>query len=139
MQDAFEALSGLLEQFDWLADSHVHSVAFQNTLDNRVNVTLLIRATDQSGAERTLKLVLSNVFEYRLQQPTNCTIFEASSGVGIAQAYDAAFLDLSSSLAHLPSRADASGFGTVPRLRTADQIRNSDFYLAFADFTAEFS
>lgn len=141
MNDKYEGLRALLERFDWLHDSLVHSILFESTLRYEVKVTLFTRVVDphRGYSANTVKLVLSGVNEFRLAQAGNWMSFETSSGAAIARDGERLFLTLGSSAkpADADDLANLTIFSRPPREQSLEEIRQSDFYLDFADFTVE--
>jgi hypothetical protein len=130
-------LAEFLEQFGWLHDSLIYRVEFFGNLRYDLSVRISFRAQDwrDNRVARSVKLILCGVTEFRLAQRINWASFETSAGVGIAVDGERVFLDLGS-----PERL-ASGvageFSAVPRYRSVEDVRTSEFYLDFTDVILE--
>lgn len=138
MSEKYDALAVLLERFDWLADSLVHSISLDGSLRYDICATLMIRVIDdQDGlAGKTLKLVLSDVTEFKLAQMPDGAAFESSQGAGIARDGDRLFLDLGGpEMVTDAVPVNVEWKPSTPHL-TVDEIRKRGFYLDFKDFTA---
>jgi len=134
----YEFIAEFLEQFGWLHDSLIYRVEFFGNLRYDLSVRISFRAQDWRDhmAAQSVKLVLCGVTEFRLAQRVNWATFETSAGVGIAADGERVFLDLGS-----PERLASSGvageFSTVPRHRSVEDVRTSEFYLDFTDVILE--
>lgn len=133
----YEFIATFLEQFGWLHDSLVYHVEFHGNLRYDLSVTISLRAEDRHDdmAVKSVRLVLGGVSEFRLAQGINQATFETSSGAGIAAEGERVFLDLGS-----PERLssdNAEEFTPVPRHRSVEDVRTSEFYFDFTDVIAE--
>jgi len=140
VNNKYDALAALLERFSWLADSLIHSVQFEGNLRYEMQITLLLRAMDRNDgfADKTLTLALSGVSEFRVAQAFSDAVFETSSGAAIARVGERLFLELGSSGNFVDSNAPVElTTGPIPRHRLVNEVRKSDFYMDFTDFSAE--
>ncbi|MGV3548178.1 hypothetical protein [Rhizobium sp.] len=96
MSKRYDDLTELLERFDWLTDSLVHSISLDGNLRYDISTTLLIRVIDDHDgfADKVLKLVLHDVIEFKLAQMQGFAAFESSQGAGIARDGERILLDL---------------------------------------------
>lgn len=137
VNSTYELVSEFLKQFGWLHDSLVYDITFHGNLRYDLSVTISLRAQDlQDDTVKSVKLILGGVTEFRLAQQVNWATFETSSGAGIAIDGERVFLDLGSPERLTPSDP-TSAFSTLPRHRSVEDVRQSEFYLDFTDFIGE--
>lgn len=90
-------------------------------------------------SDKTLKLVLTDVTEFHLEQMPGLAAFETSQGARIARDDERLFLDLSGSegIANADAMPAEWVPRTVPRHVAVADIRKRGFYLDFKNFTSE--
>ena len=137
VNSTYEVFGEFLERFGWLRDSLVYRVEFHGNLRYELSVTISLRAQDQheDRIDKTVKLILGGVTEFRLAQRINWATFETSSGVGLAVEGDRVFLDLGS--LELAPADDPTTLRAPPRHRSVEHVRQNEFYFDCTDFIGE--
>lgn len=134
---SYQFIADFLERFGWLHDSLVYGIEFHGNLRYDLCVTISLRAQDYHDdmTDKSVKLILGGVTEFRLAQGVNWATFETSSGIGLATDGERNFVGLgaSSQDAIIP----LSEFATLSRHRKVEDIRQGGFYFDCTDFIGE--